>query len=68
MQLKNPSRFYNTNYRVFVGFDVQVMWAEPFLDLSAELAKMTRVVMVENIGIFTSNRSLEEEITCFAPP
>lgn len=44
------------------------MWAEPFLDLSGELAKMTKVVIVDNIGIFTSNRSLEEEITCFAPP
>jgi hypothetical protein len=63
--LRSPSRLYNQNYRIFVGRDLQVMWAAPFEDLAALLAQETRVVLIGNIGLNTSLRRVEEELGCF---
>lgn len=62
--LKNPTRLYNQNYRVFVNRDIQVMWSEPFFDLTSALVKETRFVVVSNLPVNASIRLIEEELSC----
>ena len=63
--LKNPSRLHIQSYRVFANRETHVLWAEPFFDLERELTKETRHVIVSNLPLNISVRTLEEELACF---
>ena len=65
--LASSARLYALTYKVFVGREVRILWMQPLFDLKAELQLETSHVIISNLPINVSVKSLEQELSCFGP-
>lgn len=63
--LASSARLYALTYKVFVGREVRILWMQPLFDLKAALQLETPHVIISNLPINVSVKSLEQELTCF---